>query len=378
MFLLSDVLTYIRRIITDDLLIDYVNRFVLTDLSARMQLFDLKTKYQFQTTPGLDQYNMPLYSIQTESGNQEISYLPVYQGFESPCFINGIQVPFYTQRQAFFNLWPSYIQQLNPCGYGNGTTGPYTLNVPFFPAIPGHIDMTGIIAIGDDPPQDPPFVSTFNTNVPAASVYSAIYFVATGQDGQNIVVADSGQFLEGNTGGDLYGLLMAPGAYPTGNSALSGGYSTTSNTINYNTGVATVIFNTAIPDGVPINAESYYYEQGIPRAILFYNNTITMRPPPNVQYLVELDAYLTPAAFLNSSQSLPFGYMSEYIARGAARKILADTGDVEQFAFYEPLFREQENLVWKRSQRIVTSTRTGTIFSETQNQTGYNYGQGVS
>jgi len=56
--------------------------------------------------------------------------------------------------------------------------------------------------------------------------------------------------------------------------------------------------------------------------------------------------------------------MSEYIARGAARKILADTGDVEQFQFYEPFFREQEILVWKRSQRINTSTRTQTIVSE--------------
>ena len=70
--------------------------------------------------------------------------------------------------------------------------------------------------------------------------------------------------------------------------------------------------------------------------------------------------------------------MSEYIARGAARKILADTGDVEQFAFYEPLFKEQEQLVWKRSQRQFTSTRTNTIFSQLTTQSvGYNIGQGT-
>jgi hypothetical protein len=69
--------------------------------------------------------------------------------------------------------------------------------------------------------------------------------------------------------------------------------------------------------------------------------------------------------------------MAEYIARGASRKILADTGDMEQFGFYEPLFREQEILVWKRSQRQFTSTRTGTIFSELQGQNSYNnIGQG--
>ena len=98
-----------------------------------------------------------------------------------------------------------------------------------------------------------------------------------------------------------------------------------------------------------------------------------MSPPPNDQYLVELDAYLTPAAFLDAESAIPFGYMSEYIARGAARKILADTGDTEQFAFYEPLFREQEMLVWKRSQRIQTSTRTPTIYSHGSGVGSYGY-----
>ena len=55
--------------------------------------------------------------------------------------------------------------------------------------------------------------------------------------------------------------------------------------------------------------------------------------------------------------------MAEYIARGAARKLLSDNGDIEQFQFYEPLFREQESLVWKRSQRQFTATRTETIYS---------------
>jgi hypothetical protein len=88
--------------------------------------------------------------------------------------------------------------------------------------------------------------------------------------------------------------------------------------------------------------------------------------------LVELEAYLTPAAFLDSAAAIPFGYMAEYIARGAARKILSDTGDVEQFMFYEPLFKEQEMLVWKRSQRQFTSTRTQTIFSAGQGQNSSN------
>ena len=405
MNLLQDIITYIRRIIktpnnqviTDNLIIDYINRFWLMDVDARVQLFDLKTTYQFQTIPGIDNYNMPLYNTQTEPGGQTIAWFPVYQGFMQPARVNGINIPLYTQTSVFENVWPNYVQQQVQVGTGDGSAGPYTLNVPFFPAIPGHIDITGIIAYANEfTYQDPIFVTNTQINnddnfiqfVPTTSVRSGVFFLATADNGSNIVVADSGQFLDSGTGGDLYGLLMTPGTAPGGIGAdgnpISGGntplpftteparYSTTLNTINYNNGQATLYFSQAIPSGTPITAQCYYYQSGIPRAVLFYNNTLTFRPPPNTQYMVELECYLSPAAFLNSSNAIPFGYMAEYIARGAARKILSDTGDVEQFMFYEPLFKEQETLVWKRSQRQWTSTRTDTIFSNNGYPSSYN------
>lgn len=376
MNLLNDIITYVRRIVktpsnsslTDALIIDYINRFWLMDVDARVQLFDLKTKYGFQTTPGIDQYNMPLYSIQTEPGPnpQTIASFPVYQGFMTPAYVAGIQVPFYTDRSSFWNLWPNYVQTLAPAGTGDGTVGPYKLQLPFFPALAGHIDINGIITSGAV--SDPPVVNTLATNIPTTSVYSAVYITATDMTGATVVVADSGQFLAGNVG---YGLLMKVGQAPFGNSALPGGYSVTSNTVNYATGVLNVEFPLPIAAGSNINVQCYFFEQGIPRAIMYYNNCITIRPPPNIPYLVEMDAYLTPAAFLVTGSAIPFGYMAEYIARGAARKILADTGDVEQFQFYEPLFREQETLVWKRSQRQFTATRTGTIFSDLMGQNNF-------
>jgi len=401
MNLLNDIITYIRRIIktpsnaviTDSLIVDYINRFWLMDVSARVQLFDLKTTYQFQTTPGVDKYNMPLYSTQTELGSQTIAPFPVYQGFLGPVRVNGIDIPFYTQQSVFYNVWPAYIQQQVQVATGDGTIGPYNFNLPFNPAIPGHIDITGIIAYGNSQGDysEPPLVTSSQINanaqfiqsVPTTSVFPGVYIAATGDNGQNIVVSDSGQFLAGSTGGDLYGLLMQTGNAPYGNLPLNQSptptpyYSQTQNVVNYNTGeVSNLYFRTAIPLGTPITAQSYYIEQGIPRSLLYYDNTMTVRPPPNTQYLVEIEAYLTPAAFLNTADAVPFAYMSEYIARGAARKILADTGDVEQFQFYEPLFKEQETLVWKRSQRQFTATRTDTIFSNNGNQNNYNQSSG--
>lgn len=399
MNLLQDVITYVRRlvksannsVITDNLIIDYINRFWLMDVDARLQLFDLKTTYIFQTIPGIASYNMPLYNTQVQPGAQQIASYPVYQGFSQPCYVNGIQMPFYTEPNAFWNLWPNYTQFLNPAAVGNGTDGPYTISIPFFPAVPGYLDITGIIANinNGNGNQDPFFTNSFPLdptgnfiNIPTTSFYPTVYFTATNENGSLIQVSDSGVFLTNGIDQNLYGLLMEPGKAPIGNEPLGIGgsfnvYTTTQNTINYNTGVANVTFPDPIPDGANINAECIFIQQGIPRAVLFYNNCLTIRPPPDISYKIELSAYLSPAAFLSTAQAIPFGYMAEYLARGAARKILSDTGDIEQFQFYEPLFREQEMLVWKRSQRQFTATRTGTIFSDLQGQSNYNnIGQG--
>lgn len=344
------------------------------DVDARMQLFDFKTKYQFQTIPGVCDYNMPLYSAQTQPGGQVITPFPVYQGFIEPCFINGIRTPIFTQRDFFNQNFPTYIQYQNVIGTGDGSTTQFQFNLPFFPCIPGHVDLTGIIFTGNV--QDPIFGTTL-ANIPSTSVKPGVFITYTNANGSNTVVSDSGQFLSTGTGQELYGLMMQPGNPPNGDLALSGGYSVTSNTVNYNTGVVNINLPTAPGTGVSINAECYFYQQGFPRGVLWNNNTLTLRCPPSLQFLVEVDAYLTPAAMLSTSQAVPFAYMCEYLARGAARKILSDTGDWDQFNAYEPLFIEQERLVWKRSQRIFTSTRTQTIFSNVSGVTNAGNSQGA-
>lgn len=401
MNLLSDILTYIRRIIkspsnaviSDNLLIDYVNRFWIMDVDARVQLFDLKTKYQFQTQPGVDKYNMPLYNVQNEPGMPQIGLYPVYQGFIPPAYINGIQVPFQTQKNQFFNIWPNIVQNLGVVAVGNNGSN-YTIQLPILPSTPpqnppfsgllrGHIDMAGVIATGNniDPPITTQSLAAASiASVPVTSVESAVYITSIGADGSNVIAADSGWFV--NTNQNL-GYLMTPGKAPFGNLflPLPASPTVTSNTVNYLTGEIHVNFPVGIPAGNNISAQCFYYQSGLPRGILFYNNTIVLRTVPDIQYLVELEAFLSPAAFLNTEAAIPFGYMAEYIARGAARKILSDTGDMEQFQFYEPLFKEQELLVWKRSQRTWTSSRTESIYSQGFGQgAGFNnnYGGGVS
>ena len=374
---LTDIITYVRRIVktpsntvlTDNLIIDYINRFWIMDVDARLQLFDLKKKYSFQTSPGVDRYNMPLYDFQTEQGSQTIGMYPVYQGFTGPCYINGIQSTFYTLEEQFYSWFPNYIQYLGVVGTGDGTSGPYNLSIPVLGnnqsnnpplqgILRGHVDLAGIIATNSN--IDPPIVADLNTSIPSTSISPAFWLTYIDATGKTQVIQDSGQFLSGNVNN---GLLMQPGTAPFGYNSL-GTYSATENTVNYFTGDVNVSFPVVVPAGNEITAQCYYFQTGLPRGVLFYNNTLTVRMPPSQSYLIELEAYLTPAAFLNSTEAFPYAYMAEYIARGAARKILSDTGDVEQFQFYEGLFREQEQLVWKRSQRQFTATRTPTIYSQ--------------
>jgi len=214
---------------------------------------------------------------------------------------------------------------------GDGSAS-YSFTVSQTPIQRGHLDILGNLSPG-------------------------VYITASDASNSRLVVTDSGLF----PGDQNEGTLIGDG----------------SGTVNYIDGTFSVTFNTNIPSGNAIQVQYFPYTSGRPRLIEFYNNVITLRPVPDKSYQIQFDAYLTPAAFLTTSQAVPFGYISEYIARGAARKILADTGDIEQFQFYEPLFREQEILVWKRSQRQFTATRTGTIFSDLQGQSNYNnIGQG--
>lgn len=331
-------------------------------MDARVQLFDFKTTYGFMCTPNIVHYNMPYYGInqykrQSEApvnpnpppaGLTDIGPYPVYQGFKSPCYINGIIVPFYTQREEFYSYWAPYLQNIQATATGDGTPGPYTMLLPFFPCPAGHVDVTGIITVGST--VDPIVGTSLNTSVPITSLTPGV--IITGLNTSNYLetVTDSGQF---DITDQTTGFLQTT----NGQNIQAAG------TCNYVTGDTTVTFANAIGDGQPIQANCYFYQPGIPTAVLYYNNTITILPPPNMPYFIQFDAYFTPAAYLSGLSPLQFGYMSEYIARGAARKILSDTGDVEQLQLYEPFFREQEMLVWKRSQRIFTATATPSFFS---------------
>lgn len=327
---LSDVVTWVRRIVktpsnqalNDDVIKDYINRFYIYDMPSRIQLFELKRQYTFETIPNISQYQ---FNYQN------------YQMVLPPVYCDGVEMGFFQSNDQFYKVFPELVLNEQPL-QGDGTNGPYTVNFGRAPVLRGFIDDLG-------------------------NLLPAVFITATDLAGELLYIVDTG------TGG----LIQTDATFQKDPSGV--GPPLIAGTIDYILGTATFTFDDIIPAGNVINTQSSPYSSGFPRILLFFNNIFKLYPVPDRSYKIQLDCYITPTAFLETADAVPFNYMSEYLARGAARKILSDNADYDQFQFYEPLFREQENNVLRRSERQRATQRTPTIFSAQTTQNPYLYTQ---
>lgn len=324
---LNEILLWIRRIIkspsdqtiSDLSLADYVNRFYVYDMPEILQFFELNRQYTFLTEKNLFIYQPPKFP----------NGLPQYQNFRPPVYADGIQMGYYQSNDQFFKIFPELVQNEQPL-MGDDSDGPYIVQVGRSPILRGFTDDLGHLE---------PYV--FISAIDSSGLQR--YIVDDGK-GQLINTDPTFQFPQG---------------FPL--------FSTRDNFagfVDYETGEMQFTFDlSTIPPENPITVQTSPFSSGFPRLMQFYNNLFRLYPVPDRPYKIQIDANITPAQFLDTSDAVPFAYMSEYIARGAARKILTDNADYEQFMFYEPLFREQENLALRRTTRQRATERTPTIFS---------------
>lgn len=321
--LLSDVITWFRRIVktqsdqamTEATIMDYINRFYIYDMPERLQLFELKRKLTFELLPNIDQYQFDFNS---------------YQLAENPVYIDGVNIGLYQSNDQFYKVFPDLVQN-QTFAVGNGTPGPYSNSVSAFPIIRGFADDLGNLE---------PYV----------------FVTAKDQFNNMMYLVDNGNGIMNQTDSTFQQILVA-----------------SAGTVNYLTGAISVTFSANVQAGYNIQVQTNPYSPGTPRICLFFNNIFKFRPIPDKVYKAQFDVYVTPSQFLNTSDAIPFAYMAEYLARGAARKALSDVADEEQIRFYEPFFREQENLVLRRTERIRSGQRTPTIFSSQTQTNPYIY-----
>lgn len=372
--IMADIINWVRRIIkspsaqaiSNAIIGDYVNRFITYDLAERIQLLELRRQYTFETIPNIFQYQAPYTQDTTNNwpGNptpppfnnnpsppQNQTIIPIYQNFLPPMYADGIQMGYYQSHEQFYKIFPELVLNEFPVqGQGTGIASIYNLNIGKSPVLRGFIDDLG-------------------------NLLPYVFITAQGQNGGLQYVVDSG-YVDTNGLGILvqtdetFQNIIGPNLVGTPPS--SGG----SGLINYLTGeITNLSFISIIPTTVFIEVQTTPYSAGFPRCCLFYNNIFKLYPVPDRAYKIQIDAYVTPSVFFNTQNSVAFAYMSEFIARGTAQKILSDNGDWEQFDRYEPLFRQQENFVLRRSDRQRAVIRTPTIFSSQTSTNAWIYTQ---
>jgi len=166
--------------------------------------------------------------------------------------------------------------------------------------------------------------------------------------------------------------------------------------INYNTGLVSVAFNTApiaastvtaaydfntaatLNPNTPSNSfqlfwmqdpQEFYlrwplgqiYTPQQPTAVLYYNNTLTFRGPPDQVYHVKIQAYHEEIEFTDTG-SLNADYLFRYLAYGASLDIFSDFGETDKWNEIYPIFRRYRSLVYARTNCQYQNQRAGPDF----------------
>lgn len=314
---LAAIATKVRRLtrspsttqLSDAELYNYINTFLLYDMPQHIKLFDYRKTLQWYTSAYVDTYSTtavptsPLYDFKNK-----------YTLTSQPVYIAGYQVIYSQSRDELFNIYPQ-IQNLQTvaAGFlplGSALSGTLT----YIPFLQNQVLFSWQTALGS-------IVQTAQVNDIAIT------------EQQGILVDSLTQTQCGN--------------------------------INYVTGVwsiATLPYD--VIAGSTITVQYTPYKPARPLYMCFFDNTFILRPVPDKAYIVNMEVDVIPSELINTTQSPEIKQYWQYIAYGAAKKILQDRMDMETVAMIEPEFREQEMLCQRKTVELLTNTRVPTIFSE--------------
>lgn len=335
---LQDIINKVRRItarpsasqISDAEIINYINTFYVYDFPEHLRLQSLRVNYQFVTNPG-----QAVYDFDT---NYYLTNMP-------PVYIAGYQSYMTQSRENFFRINPQLQFMQSQIATGNGGSGPYT----------GTLTNT-------------PIMRGFKPNKPGA--YSATTSIAakdlnwmvliTGSTDPDVTTGIATQYSLVDDGlGNLHDINAANLTTPLG-------------TINYTTGSVSFSFSGNIANGNPINAQYTPYVASRPQSVVFYKDQFMLYPIPDQGYTVSFEAYKYPVEFDGTLSIVPeLQEWWQLLAYGAADKIFADNGDLENLQKFRPLLDEQLKLMQRRTIVQQTSERTASIYTEQSQLTQY-------
>lgn len=304
-----------------------INTFYDSDFAYSIKLDQMRSVYTFFTSANIDRYPLDVNHI---------------QGVRAPFYVEGIQGTFGKDRQQFFNTWPRFPTLFNPIS-GDGITTVYT-NINSVPGpylskefVLGGVDKNGLpISINDDG----------NGNLILLT--------------PNPVVSVPAQ----NTNPAIPGMYNMNTASPGLNNPVKVGI------VDYVTGIFSVTFPVAPAAGTQMNLWVSTYQTGRPYSLLTWNNELTIRPVPDQIYKCEIEVYLTPVAFLLSTDQPILNQWLQYIAYGTAMEILRERQDMAGVAALQEGFDRQEAQVLERQATEEIFTPNIQIFNTTSQAYG--------
>lgn len=274
----------------------------------------VNTYYQYDFPQELKVFNLKTtYSFYTQPNQDQYTFTPdLYYSLEQPVYVSGFQANFYENRELFFRVYPKQFTE-QTFATSSGAAGPYAGSVTGTPFLAGEVLISTVSAAG------PTFVVT--------------------DDGFGNLVGD----------------------------CLAG------STVNYLTGAINVTFTGATLASSPVNCKFVPYSASRPLSVLYYENTLTIRPVPDDSYKIELQAFIKPTALINPAGSPLLQEYWQLLSYGAASKVFADNLDMENYSKVLPFIKEQLNFVQRRTLMQIKNQRTATIYSENMFWSGQRY-----
>jgi len=108
--------------------------------------------------------------------------------------------------------------------------------------------------------------------------------------------------------------------------------------------------------------ETQTYTSQRPTDVLYYNNELIFRGPPDQEYPVKIAAYRLMADFgdpnPNEDVDIEFDYLMRYIACGASLDIFTDYGELDMYEKYYGIFMRYKSLVIARTNKQLSSQRS--------------------
>lgn len=363
---LADIILKVRRLtgssndlsLTDAMIIDYINSFYLYDFPAEFRSLKLRDTYTFNTQRGI-----ACYAFDQEQ----------WSTIQAPCFCAKRPLALFQDPSTFYSANFNW-QFFNTLTQGDGSTDAggagYTGTTQSHPIIRSTnnnpmvtTQLTSSQAFTNDFTAQSS-LPTFTPAIPSRS--QNILITANVGFGTTLNVTDDGGIntnkLTGNATGNLIG-------------------DCTAGTINYETGVVSgLIFTQAIPEGANIVINyNPTTTLTVPVALMFWQNTFTLRPVPDTGYTVEMVGYRLPSQVLlgskdptnpNTAGTPELLEWWETLAFGASKKIYEDRLDPDGASLMEASLTKQYALNETRTYAQIGTQQMNTIFRGQLN-TGY-------